>query len=201
MADLLLLLLLSDHVQHTPHNVANSQLCKHDRQNRPGTGSSPFQHGYTIAIAERCAVQILSCSVGGSLCGLQSLQILPDRAVLLSAPTQCLMSGNTGACEVCCTQAPKLWCSPTGFAACSFVPTVRTSSMRLAASGCRCVVINSRMTSAVFFAQAKEPWICLWVAMGGSKVGRQLLIDPVPQLSIQDPCAIPSSQLRAILLH
>jgi len=67
--------------------------------------------------------------------------------------------------------AAKLSRSPTGFAAWSFVPTVRTSSMRLAASGCRCVVINSRMTSAVFFAQAKEPWICLWVAMGRALSG------------------------------
>lgn len=52
--------------------------------------------------------------------------------------------------------------SPTGLAACSLVPTVRTSSISAAASGCRCVVISRRITSAVFLAHAKEPWICLW---------------------------------------
>lgn len=60
-----------------------------------------------------------------------------------------------------CNNTATLGDSPTGFAACSFVPTVRTSSMRAVASGWRCVVINSRITSAVFLAHAYEPCTCL----------------------------------------
>lgn len=59
---------------------------------------------------------------------------------------------------------------PTGLAACSLVPTVRTSSIRLAASTCRCVVISSRITSAVFFAHANDPCTCLSGAWGGGAV-------------------------------
>lgn len=51
--------------------------------------------------------------------------------------------------------------SPTGCALCILFPMARTSSIKAAASACRCEVTSTRMISAVFLAHGREPSISL----------------------------------------
>lgn len=84
MAQLLLLLLLTDHVQHAPHNVANSQLCK-----RWTVQSQLLRH---------------RCAHGSRCCARDQLPGNNPPALLLCLPTE------RKNCRCCCPECTPQHC-------------------------------------------------------------------------------------------